>query len=247
MERTRRVVSGTVSEIFGKDVLNLDKFSRTVGFRRLAEEKYPHYSKEEQEMLQNYADGINDFVANIQMDNDGSAKLFPPEFYVLGLHKTAWDPWTPIDTLAIINLMEFSLTFDWQMDWIREILKNESPDLADLADQITPFVAEYMSNMVTVLDDDDLKKMGQWSDKTLSQKYLENKEYLKAAEPKRNYDTSNFKDKEDEEETKTGHPVLDLGDVGHSNNWAIHGKLTASGKPLISNDPHLGTSIPSIW
>ena len=40
---------------------------------------------------------------------------------------------------------------------------------------------------------------------------------------------------------------MDLGDVAHSNNWVIHGKHTASGKPLLSNDPHLGTSIPSVW
>ena len=32
-----------------------------------------------------------------------------------------------------------------------------------------------------------------------------------------------------------------------SNNWALAGKLTASGKPLLANDPHLGLSAPAIW
>ena len=32
-----------------------------------------------------------------------------------------------------------------------------------------------------------------------------------------------------------------------SNNWALSGKLTQSGKPLLANDPHLGLSAPSIW
>jgi penicillin amidase len=32
-----------------------------------------------------------------------------------------------------------------------------------------------------------------------------------------------------------------------SNNWALHGKLTVSGKPLLANDPHLGLSAPAIW
>ncbi len=32
-----------------------------------------------------------------------------------------------------------------------------------------------------------------------------------------------------------------------SNNWALNGKLTASGKPLLANDPHLGLSTPAIW
>lgn len=32
-----------------------------------------------------------------------------------------------------------------------------------------------------------------------------------------------------------------------SNNWVVSGSYTASGKPLVSNDPHLGHSIPSVW
>ena len=32
-----------------------------------------------------------------------------------------------------------------------------------------------------------------------------------------------------------------------SNNWALSGKKTSSGKPMICNDPHLGLSLPSIW
>ncbi len=32
-----------------------------------------------------------------------------------------------------------------------------------------------------------------------------------------------------------------------SNNWAVSGKHTASGYPLLANDPHLGYAIPSVW
>src|SRR6185295_5768013 len=32
-----------------------------------------------------------------------------------------------------------------------------------------------------------------------------------------------------------------------SNNWVVDGSLTASGKPLLANDPHLGTRLPSLW
>lgn len=32
-----------------------------------------------------------------------------------------------------------------------------------------------------------------------------------------------------------------------SNNWVVAGTRTASGKPLLANDPHLGAQIPSIW
>lgn len=32
-----------------------------------------------------------------------------------------------------------------------------------------------------------------------------------------------------------------------SNAWAISGRLTASGKPILANDPHLGHSLPNHW
>ena len=32
-----------------------------------------------------------------------------------------------------------------------------------------------------------------------------------------------------------------------SNNWAVSGAKTASGKPILCNDPHLGLNLPSIW
>jgi penicillin G amidase len=39
-------------------------------------------------------------------------------------------------------------------------------------------------------------------------------------------------------------------DDGHakgSNNWVVSGIHTATGKPLLANDPHLGLGVPSIW
>ena len=32
-----------------------------------------------------------------------------------------------------------------------------------------------------------------------------------------------------------------------SNNWAVSGSKTASGSPILANDPHLGLTLPSIW
>jgi penicillin amidase len=41
------------------------------------------------------------------------------------------------------------------------------------------------------------------------------------------------------------HAVLPRG--GGSNNWAVAGTRTASGKPLLANDPHLGPTVPPPW
>lgn len=32
-----------------------------------------------------------------------------------------------------------------------------------------------------------------------------------------------------------------------SNNWAVSGKKTKSGNPILANDPHLGLNLPSLW
>ncbi len=42
-------------------------------------------------------------------------------------------------------------------------------------------------------------------------------------------------------------PVKPLDMAGASNGWAASGLRSASGAPLLANDPHLGLSAPSIW
>ncbi len=42
---------------------------------------------------------------------------------------------------------------------------------------------------------------------------------------------------------REGEPDEDNG----SNNWAVSGDKTASGYPMLANDPHLGLKLPSIW
>ena len=38
-----------------------------------------------------------------------------------------------------------------------------------------------------------------------------------------------------------------IGPTYASNNWVVDGAHSASGKPLLANDPHLGFSAPGIW
>jgi penicillin amidase len=41
--------------------------------------------------------------------------------------------------------------------------------------------------------------------------------------------------------------VPKITDIKGSNNWAVSGSKTASGAPILCNDPHLRLSLPSIW
>ena len=242
MYKNRAIFSGRLSEIFGPDVINLDKFARTIGYRRCAEDTYKTLNDEYKNLMQAFADGVNDYIENIKISSESSAYVFPLEFYVFKLTDKI-EPWTPIDSLASIKLISFSLTWDWAQDLLREINKMESEELRELAEELTPFTKNYLHNMVTVLDDSDVRMMGKWSDKTLSERYIENLEHLRAAEPKRIKQVEAFNSE-----------IIDLGVLGesidesmHSNNWVIHGNHTSTGKPMLANDPHLGTGIPSFW
>ena len=62
MEKSRRLASGTLSELFGSDTLEIDMFMRAIGLRKLAEESYKLMSDAEKDVLLAYTDGINDFV-----------------------------------------------------------------------------------------------------------------------------------------------------------------------------------------
>ena len=57
---------------------------------------------------------------------------------------------------------------DWAQDFITEINKMESKELRVLAFEFILFTKNYLIMKTTVLDDSDAKKMGKWSEKTLS-------------------------------------------------------------------------------
>ena len=44
-----------------------------------------------------------------------------------------------------------------------------------------------------------------------------------------------------------GLPILPRGGHPGSNSWAVSGTRSATGKPLLANDPHLGLTAPSVW
>ena len=67
---------------------------------------------EEKNMIEAYADGVNDYINNINlMSQSSAAKLLPLEFYALGIKEI--EPWTPVDSICLIKLMNFHLSWNW--------------------------------------------------------------------------------------------------------------------------------------
>ena len=59
MEINRRIGQGTLAEVFGKDALNTDRLTRTLGFNRLAKADLKLMIPEYREFMEAYSDGIN--------------------------------------------------------------------------------------------------------------------------------------------------------------------------------------------
>lgn len=85
-----------------------------------------------------------------------------------------------MDTLAILKLLNFNLTWNWNQDVMRDIFASYSPEMKEWIDDIVPWHKEDLyGHITTILDEDDLKMMGLYNEKTLDDIRKEKLEKLK--------------------------------------------------------------------
>ena len=101
MDVSRRQAEGTLAELLGAGALPSDVPLRTFGLRRAAERSLPILSQNVRDALDAYAEGVNDYVARHSL---------PPEYAALEI--TTFRPWAPVDSLSIIRLISFGLSFE---------------------------------------------------------------------------------------------------------------------------------------
>ncbi len=202
MEYNRRAASGRLSEIFGEATVDTDRFLRTIGLRRAAQEELARLDAPSVDLLNAYAAGVNAFMTQ-------RAGRLPVEFALLQFQP---EPWTPVDTLAFGKLIAWMLGGDWATellrahliarfgpDGMRALMPPYAPDAPIIAPEAA---AAYRSlNSAAVLRLLDLASR-----------------------------------------------IAPSGTAGlGSNNWVVAGSHTATGAPLLANDPHLEIAMPSIW
>lgn len=150
--------------------------------------------------------------------NNLSAKDLPIEYKLMGYKP---EPWSNKKTMLVIMNMS-------------KILANMGDDIEN-----SNFVAKYGKELFDEIYRTDLKiepviprPMNAWKNKrknladTLKQNFTVENNI-------NNIKLSKVKDK----------PTYHIG----SNNWALSGSKTRSGYPLLSSDPHLDFSLPSVW
>jgi penicillin amidase len=111
MDGLRRLAGGDLSEIVGAAALELDRDSRRLRMRRVAEQAYLSLPTQDRAPLAAYARGVNYFIQS-------HLHALPLEFTLLGYDPR---PWSAVDTILIGLHMYRDLTTTWK----DEILKRD--------------------------------------------------------------------------------------------------------------------------
>lgn len=112
MDLTRRSGYGRLSELFGEALLDRDKYVRVMGLREAALRDYERLPPKIKDMLFSYSRGINAWLNSRKW-------RWPPEFSLLRYRP---EPWNPLDTLIIKQVMAMLLSADFPSELVRSNL-----------------------------------------------------------------------------------------------------------------------------
>jgi penicillin amidase len=223
MDLLRRTARGELAEIFGKNALEEDKRHRTFGFAQTADAEVAQSTPAARAILEAYARGVNAYIAELE------PKSLPPEFQIL-LYEPR--PWRPSDSLVVIKLFFESLSSTWRLDVMREAL--------------TGLPTEKQAGLMPVTSPLDVLVVGK--DRTNTGKPAASTAPSVQVKRTISMDTLRFLERDAERMSQSLARVgLATESLAASNNWVVSAKHTASGKPLLANDPHLSPSAPPIW
>ncbi|MTV24026.1 penicillin acylase family protein [Nitriliruptoraceae bacterium ZYF776] len=247
MDFRRHVTAGRLSELFGEGQLDTDRFVRTLGWRRVAEQEVDLLEDDTRAMLEAYADGVNAYLdgrSNAQLSFEHA--LLP----LAGTRGYTPEPWTPADSVAWLKAMAWDLRSNLEAELERGRLATlDLGDGRDVADLFPTYPYDRHATILaggTVVDGsfDPDASPGATSD-------LEVADGDAVADGEVDAATASV-----ERALAATHAALaaapqllgdGTGDGIGSNSFAIGPERSATGTALLANDPHLGPSLPSIW
>jgi len=218
MDLLRRTERGELAEVLGSAALEQDKQHRTLGFSHVVDAELTKALPQVRTMLEAYARGVNAYMATL------NNKTLPPEFQILQYQPK---PWTPADSMLVGKLFAEALSNTWRLDIMRATLAGlPAEKRAGLMPEVSPL------DVLLVGQDSPGKK----GSNATNHSEVSSRDLLAALV-------------HDEEVSREALARVGLYVEGlaASNNWVVSGKHTATGKPLLANDPHLPASAPSIW
>jgi penicillin amidase len=258
MEWQRRIGYGRLSELLGETTVPQDRFLRTVGFGRAARAAWASTPGWAKDQINAYVAGVNAFVST----HHGSA--LPPEFSLLRFEP---EPWTGADVIVWVKMMAWDLSANWSFELLRHdlVLAVGAERMAQL---MPPYPIDGLSILPKTTTTEDTDTNGghgsQQEDLPVSSVARDREAVADTRVPP----SQGFGEARQSAKRDGGGPyapafvaALSQGDPSvrdfllrgatteglGSNNWVVDGTRTASGKPLLANDPHLSAQVPSTW
>ena len=231
MDIRRHLTAGRLSEMFGETTLETDELIRTMGWRRVAGQEMALVGPDTRAALEAYADGVNAYLA----DRDPSELGL--EYTVLragGLDYRP-EPWTPIDSLAWLKAMAWDL---------RGNMTDEIDRALALADH-TPAEVRQLYPPYPYDQHEPIVRQGAVVDGVFEQDATEPGTRLPQRPAYPSTARAALRDLHGLADRMPA--LLGRGDGIGSNSWAVSGDHSATGEPLLANDPHLGVSLPGVW
>jgi penicillin amidase len=246
MDASRRNSNGELAEIMGPALAQHDKTERVLQIRLTAQRFYANLSADDRRRLDDYARGVNLFIAQSEQSN-----TLPVEFKILHYQP---QPWTGVDSISV------GLSMVQTLD-------------THIATKLSR--ARVAAKLLNPALEADLYPVGSWRDRPPTGIRVDLSEPQPAPPPSKNKDDDDDDENTETRAvpfvapasrpavvrastpallaTNThgllallGQPDCD-GCAPGSNNWVIAGSHTASGKPLLSNDMHLTLREPDTW
>ena len=231
MDVRRHVTAGRLSELFGEETLETDRVVRTMGWRRVAEREWAVIEPRTRAALEAYADGVNAYLDSHGPSRDRGGVLRAPARRAR-LHARA------VDAGRLPGLA--------QGDGVGPARQHGRRDRPGPRRRSTTRRSEVAELYPAYPYDDHPPIVGQGAvvdgvfDQAADGRHPQPGAAGVTAD--RAARLARVQDALD------GLPALvGRGDGIGSNSWVVGGEHSATGQPLLANDPHLGISLPGIW
>ncbi|MGM0668517.1 MAG: penicillin acylase family protein [Gemmatimonadota bacterium] len=238
LEIWRRQATGTVAEILGPRELARDVGARLFRFRGDLEQELRHYHPRGVEIIQAFVDGINAYVAAALEDPD----LLSVEFRMLGIQPGYWTPEVVISRhQGLLSNVRSELGYGRAVAVAGpEAVK----DVAAFQPRDPELALDPALDKDHLLEHDVLALYSAFRGSIRFQPEDVLPEFREEAGtevgelPRGSPDSPGWVD------SGRG-PAVSFRDIG-SNNWIVSGRRSASGFPIMANDPHRAQAAPSL-
>jgi penicillin amidase len=250
MDYRRHVTAGRLAELVGDvpEAIEADKVIRTFGWRRVAEEEWHLLAPETRANLQAYAEGVNAYL------EDQEPEQIAVEYTVLGMRVELDEPepWDPVDSVAWLKAMAWDLRGNYDAELERALAYSTLGDVARVEALFPDHTAVAAE---PILSNADRAAAAASADATQTSAQV----FAEAPAPQDTtrhsgqrlpeYGTAGV-----EQVVEAARGALDAipvlvgrGEGTGSNSWVVSGEHTASGAPILANDPHLSLGAPGVF